>query len=78
VKDVRSVEARIGARVRVVESELRTEWRGLTGRISGRWGHPSTWPSTCAWRMDARSCSGTTSWRKFRSGTPTALREKAA
>ena len=37
---MRSEEARIGARVRVVESELRTEWRGLTGRISGRWGHP--------------------------------------
>jgi hypothetical protein len=33
-------QARIGARVRVGESGLRSEWRGLTGRIIGRWGHP--------------------------------------
>ena len=37
---MRSEQARIGARVRVGESSLRSEWRGLTGRISGRWGHP--------------------------------------
>jgi hypothetical protein len=37
---VRSEQARIGARVRVGESGLRSEWRGLTGKISGRWGHP--------------------------------------
>jgi hypothetical protein len=30
----------IGARVRVGESGLRSEWRGLTGTISGRWGNP--------------------------------------
>ena len=35
-----SEQARIGARVRVGESGLRSEWRGLTGRIIGRWGHP--------------------------------------
>ena len=35
-----SEQARIGARVRVGESGLRSEWRGLTGTIIGRWGHP--------------------------------------
>jgi hypothetical protein len=37
---VRSEEARIGALVRVGESGLRSEWRGLTGRITERWGAP--------------------------------------
>ncbi len=37
---MRSEQARIGARVRVGESGLRPEWRGLRGRIIGRWGHP--------------------------------------
>jgi hypothetical protein len=38
---VRSEEAVIGARVRVgEESGLRSEWRGLTGTISARWGNP--------------------------------------
>lgn len=37
---MKSEQARIGARVRVVECALRSEWRGLTGRISGKWGHP--------------------------------------
>ena len=37
---MRSEQARIGARVRVGESGLRSEWRGLTGTISGRWGDP--------------------------------------
>jgi hypothetical protein len=37
---VRSEEAVIGARVRLDESELRSEWRGVTGTISGRWGNP--------------------------------------
>ena len=37
---MRSEETRIGARVRVGESGLRSELRGLTGRIIGRWGHP--------------------------------------
>jgi hypothetical protein len=37
---VRSEQARIGARVRVGESGLRPEWRGLTGTIRGRWGLP--------------------------------------
>ncbi len=36
---MRSEQARIGARVRVGEAGLRSEWRGMTGRISGRWGH---------------------------------------
>ena len=37
---MRSEQARIGAKVTVGESGLRSEWRGLTGRISGMWGHP--------------------------------------
>ncbi len=37
---MRSEEAQIGARVRVSESGLRPEWRGLTGTISGKWGNP--------------------------------------
>ena len=37
---MRSEQARIGARVRVGESVLRAEWRGLTGTISGTWGDP--------------------------------------
>jgi hypothetical protein len=37
---VRSEQARIGARVMVGEAGLRSEWRGLTGRIRGMWGHP--------------------------------------
>ena len=37
---MRSEQARIGVRVRVGESGLRPEWRGLMGRISARWGHP--------------------------------------
>jgi len=35
-----SEEATIGARVRVGESGWRSEWRGLTGTISARWGNP--------------------------------------
>ncbi len=37
---MRGEQARIGARVRVGKSGLRPEWRGLTGTISARWGHP--------------------------------------
>jgi hypothetical protein len=37
---MRSEQARIGARVRVSESGLRSEWRGLTGTISAKWGNP--------------------------------------
>ena len=37
---MRSEEASIGARVRVGQSGLRSELRGLTGRIIRRWGHP--------------------------------------
>ncbi len=37
---MRSEQARIGAMVRVGESSLRSEWRGLTGRITERWGAP--------------------------------------
>jgi hypothetical protein len=41
---VRSEEAVIGARVKVgdsvADSGWRSEWRGLTGTISERWGNP--------------------------------------
>jgi hypothetical protein len=37
---MRSEQARIGARVRVSESGRRSERRGLTGTISGKWGNP--------------------------------------
>lgn len=37
---MRSEEAMIGARVRVSESGRRSEWRGLTGTVSGKWGNP--------------------------------------
>jgi hypothetical protein len=38
---MRSQEAVIGAMVRVgEESGLRSEWRGLTGTIIGKWGNP--------------------------------------
>ena len=37
---MRSEQARIGARVRVKEVGLRSEWRGLMGRINAKWGAP--------------------------------------
>jgi len=38
---MRSEGARIGVRVRVSESGRRSEWRGLTGTISEKWGNPA-------------------------------------
>ena len=35
-----SEEVQIGAKVRVGYSGLHSEWRGLTGTISGKWGNP--------------------------------------
>src|SRR4051794_15858995 len=56
---VRSEEAVIGARgmggESVGEYGLRSEWRGLTGTIRGRWATPSTWPSTCCLKTGACS-----------------------
>ena len=37
---MRSEETSIGARVRVGQSGLRSELRGMRGRIIRRWGHP--------------------------------------
>ena len=37
---MRSEQAHIGARVRVGGSALRSEWLGLTGMITARWGDP--------------------------------------
>jgi hypothetical protein len=51
---VEGEQARIGARVRVGESGLRAEWRGLTGTISGRWGHPE-YPAFDVIMEDGRS-----------------------
>ena len=38
---MRSEEAQIGAKVRVGYSGPHSEWRGLTGTISGKWGNPA-------------------------------------
>ncbi len=51
---MRGEQARIGARVRVGESGLRPEWRGLTGTISARWGHPE-YPALDVRMEDGRS-----------------------
>ena len=51
---MRGEQARIGARVRVAESGLRAEWRGLTGTISARWGHPE-YPAFDVLMEDGRS-----------------------
>jgi hypothetical protein len=37
---MRSEEAQIGAKVRVGYSVLPSEWRGLTGTVSRKWGNP--------------------------------------
>jgi hypothetical protein len=38
---MRSEEARIGAKVMVgEEAGLHSEWRGLAGMITGKWGNP--------------------------------------
>jgi hypothetical protein len=37
---MRSEQAQVGANVRVGYSGLRSEWQGLTGTISGKWGNP--------------------------------------
>jgi hypothetical protein len=37
---MRSEDAQIGAKVRVGYSGLHSEWRGLTGTVSGKWGNP--------------------------------------
>ena len=55
---MRSEEARVGARVRVGESELRSKWRGLTGTITARWGDPAGYVA-----LDVRLEDG--SWQLF-------------
>ncbi len=37
---MRSEDAQIGAKVRVGYSGLHSEWWGLTGTVSGKWGNP--------------------------------------
>ena len=37
---MRSEQAQIGTKVRVGYSGSRSEWRGLTGTVSRKWGHP--------------------------------------
>jgi hypothetical protein len=51
---VRGEQARNGAGVKVGESGLRPEWRGLTSTISGRWGHPE-YPALDVRMEDGRS-----------------------
>jgi hypothetical protein len=34
------------------------ERRGMVGKVVGRYGGKSTWPSTCAFRMDSVGFSG--------------------
>ena len=51
---MKTEQASIGARVRVVESGLRPEWRGLTGTISARWGYPE-YPALDVIMEDGRS-----------------------
>ena len=51
---MRGEQARIGVRVRVRESGLRPEWRGLMGTISARWGHPE-YPALDVRMEDGRS-----------------------
>jgi hypothetical protein len=36
---MRSEQAQIGARVRVGYSGVHSEWQGLTGSVSGKWGN---------------------------------------
>ena len=38
---MRSEEARIGAKVMVGEAGLGSEWQGLAGTITGKWGDPA-------------------------------------
>ncbi len=51
---MRGEQARVSAWVRVGESGLRPEWRGLTGTISGRWGDPE-YPALDVRMEDGRS-----------------------
>ena len=37
---MRSEQAQIGTKVRVGYSGGRSEWQGLTGTVSRKWGHP--------------------------------------
>jgi hypothetical protein len=39
-QDMRSEQAQIGASVRVSDSGLHSDLRGLRGTVSGLWGHP--------------------------------------
>ena len=74
---MRGEQARIGARVRVGESGLRPEWRGLAGTISGRWGDPE-YPAIDVRMEDGRS---QLFWHheleRVQEGGPAALGEKA-
>ena len=62
---MRSEEAVIGAKVvvadSVADSGWRSEWRGLTGTINGRWGNPEYLALDVGLRTGARSSFGTTS-----------------
>jgi hypothetical protein len=75
---VSSEEAVIGAKAMVADSVAdsgwRSEWRGLTSTISGRWGNPEYLALDVLFE-DGRTqlLLGTTSWRR----SPKALRSEA-
>jgi hypothetical protein len=62
---VRTEEASfVGTKVRVRQEHRILERRGMIGKVVGRYGGKSTWPSTCAFRMDSVGCSGLAIWRR--------------
>ena len=54
----------VGTKVRVRQEHRILERRGMVGKVVGRYGEKSTWPSTCAFRMDSVGCSGLAIWRR--------------
>jgi hypothetical protein len=61
---MRAEEACVGMKVRVREEYRILERRGMVGKVVGRYGEKSTWPSTCAPRMDSGGCSGPRTLRR--------------
>ena len=58
-----SEEALVGTRVRVRDSLLRADLRGLEGTITGRWGSPHYLALDVLLDDGGTQLSGTTSWR---------------
>ena len=66
-----SEEALIGMRLRVSDSLLRSDLRGLEGTITGRWGSPHYLALDVLLDDGGTQLSGTTSWKRSR-GSPRA------